>query len=340
VSQSRALLSQTESAKDSGHYPDGSRGWSLRSSVILAMHRRLSGAATAEQLSVDDGLEAWFCKGGKMDAKRGWMMEGVSNFLDQFSHLWAGGYYEGDPLDPMAESNYGIYGYNSALLTVYLACIRPYVHGRTVALEIGPGRGAWSKTILRRNPAKLYAVDAAPAEHTRFWEYVGRDPRVEYIVARDFTLSNIPNSSVDFFFSFGVFCHLRPEMCAAYVGSLASKMCPGANGFLMIADFDHYNRCLDEAERTSVLRFFLSQSRKVWLPTKLALYLSWRLFRRKMDLARVSRQAEGDTDWYHWGLDAACASLTNHGFDIVDRDIRAISRDPIIHFRKHSCGAD
>jgi hypothetical protein len=117
-------------------------------------------------------------------------------------------------------------------------------------------------------------------------------------------------------------------------------MCPGANGFLMIADFDHYNRCLDEAERTSVLRFFLSQSRKVWLPTRLALYVSWRLFRRKMDLARVSRQAEGDTDWYHWGLDAACASLTNHGFDIVDRDIRAISRDPIIHFRKHSCGAD
>jgi hypothetical protein len=257
------------------------------------------------------------------------MMEDGSNFFDQFSDFWGGGYYEGDPLDPMAESTYGIYGYNSALMTVYLACIRPYVHERTVALEIGPGRGAWSKTIMRRNPAKLYAVDAAPAEHTRFWEYVGRDPRVEYVVARDFTLSSIPNSSVDFFFSFGVFCHLRPEMCVKYVNSLASKMCPGANGFLMIADFDHYNRCLDAAERTSVLRFFLSQRRTVWLPTRLALYLSWRLFRRKMDLVRVSCQADadrttiqGDAGWYHWGLDAACTSLTNHGFDIVDRDIR------------------
>ena len=77
-----------------------------------------------------------------------------------------GGYLEGSPLDPMSSSTYGVYGYNSILYTVYSACIRPYITSSTVVLEIGPGRGAWSKTFLHRNCRKLYAVDVADPAHT------------------------------------------------------------------------------------------------------------------------------------------------------------------------------
>jgi hypothetical protein len=73
------------------------------------------------------------------------------DFFRQFSELWP-----------------------SSLFTTYVACICPYVGANTTALEISPGRGAWSKCILERGAKHLYAVDAAPAEHTKFWQYVGR----------------------------------------------------------------------------------------------------------------------------------------------------------------------
>jgi hypothetical protein len=268
-------------------------------------------------------------------------MSVTKSFNQQFSEVWQGGYCEGDPMDPMAESSYGVYGYNSSLHTVYLACIRGYVGPETVALEIGPGRGAWSKTILARNCKRLYAVDAAPAEHTSFWEHVGRNERATYIVAKDFELAEVPDGSIDFFFSFGVFCHLRPEMCESYVRSLARKMKPGANGFLMCADFDKYNRCLDDAEQTSLKRYFNRQKRLVWLPVRWGYSMAWGLFRSKVDLQRPSKNREdnmcdatGHASWYHWGVENACEALVNAGFEVVDADIGAVSRDPITHFRK------
>ncbi len=261
------------------------------------------------------------------------------DFFDKFSQAWEGGYFEGNPLDPMAASTYGVYGYNSILYTVYLACIRSYVNPHTTVLEIGPGRGAWTKTFLERGCKKVYAVDAAPAEHTRFWDYVGKTDRAEYITSTDLALSAVPDNSIDYFFSFGVFCHLKPEMCETYVRSLARKMRTGSHAFLMIADYDKYNYCLDHAEQLSIKRFFAS--RKVWLPARLAYSLSWKCFPAKANLRHVSKAEERDLSrevnaigWYHWGLDRACAAISGEGFKVIERDTEVVARDPVIHFAK------
>ncbi len=262
------------------------------------------------------------------------------NFHQQFDSAWPGGYFEGSPLDPMSASTYGIYGYNSILYTIYLVCIRPNVTSDTVVLEIGPGRGAWTKSFLVRNCHKVYAVDVVDPERTRFWDYVGRDPRVDYIVAQDFSLSGIPAGAINFFFSFGVFCHLKPEMCEAYVQSLQRVMCSGAQGFLMIADFDKYEQCRANADQLSIGRFLAEQTRKVWMPAKLGYSFAWRNFRSKMDLESVSKSREknlaggGEAGWYHWGIDRACESILRAGFIIADRDIGVCPRDPVIHFKK------
>jgi len=263
------------------------------------------------------------------------------DFLRGFNSAWPGGFLEGQPLDPMGVSTYGVYGYNSILYTVYSACIRPYITTDTTVLEIGPGRGAWSKTFLQRNCRKLYAVDVAQPEHTHFWDYIGKDPRAEYIVVDDLSLSGIPENSIDFFFSFGVFCHLKPEMCEEYVHSLGPKMQHGSRGFLMIADFDKYELCRSNANRLSIGRFFVEQTRKVWIPMKLAYSLTWRYFRPKIDLEPVSTSkdrnlgnTEGNFGWYHWGVERACNALTSAGFAIVEPDVEVCPRDPIIHFRK------
>jgi phospholipid N-methyltransferase len=271
--------------------------------------------------------------------KQGQHVVSEQEFLAKFTSAWKGGYFEGDPLDPMATSGYGVYGYNSSLYTVYLTCIRSRIRPDTTVLEIGPGRGGWTKAFLERGCRHVYAVDAAPAEQTGFWDYVGATSRVKYIQSADFMLSEVPDESIDHFFSFGVFCHLKPEMCEKYLNSLAKKMRSGSHGFLMIADYDKYNYCLDHADQLSIKVFF--GSRKVWLPAKLAYMLSWRFFRSKADLQRVSKSADLDlgrdattTGWYHWGIDRACAALTREGFKIIERDMEVVSRDPVIHFAK------
>ena len=261
------------------------------------------------------------------------------SFSDKFKRAWPGGYFEGNPLDPMAPSSYGVLGYNSILYTVYLACIKHYVNPATTVLEIGPGRGAWTKTFLQRDCKKVYAVDAAPAEHTGFWDYVGPTDRAEYIASGELTLSEVPDDSIDYFFSFGVFCHLKPEMCETYLISLAKKMRVGSHAFLMIADYDKYNACMDRADQLSIERFFAS--RKVWLAARLASSLSRKLFRSKAALRRVSKTDDldlsrdaGGANWYHWGLDRACAAIRQQGFQIVERDTEVVARDPVIHFAK------
>ena len=271
-------------------------------------------------------------------------MQTEDAFFDKYRNIWDGGYYEGNPLDPMSASSYGIYGYNSILYTVYLTCIRPFIHSDTTVLEIGPGRGAWTKTFLERGCKKVYAVDAAPPEHTGFWKNVGKTDKVDYIVVSDCTLSAVPDNSIDYFFSFGVFCHLDPEMCETYIASLASKMRVGAEGFLMIADFDKCNQCIDEVDRLSLKRVLGGPVRKVWQPTRLAFLATWSFFRSRMDLKRVSRDgtdpelAEPTTPllWFHWGVDRACATIERAGFEIVERDMENVPRDPVIHFRKRS----
>jgi hypothetical protein len=40
-------------------------------------------------------------------------------------------------------------------------------------------------------------------------------------------------------------------MCERYLTSLSKKMRSGAHGFLMIADYDKYNYCLDHADQLS-----------------------------------------------------------------------------------------
>jgi len=263
------------------------------------------------------------------------------DFLQKFRNVWPGGFAEGAPLDPMGSSYYGVYGYNSILYTIYRVCIRPYITQDTVVLEIGPGRGAWTQTFLKENCLKVYAVDVADPEHTHFWEYVGKDPRAEYIVVQDLKLDKVPDDSIDYFFSFGVFCHLTPEMCEEYVQSLACKMRQGSRGFLMIADFDKYEECLKHASSYSIERFFDGQKRKVWLPTKLAFRYTWKYFRPKMDLEPVSKTREANLSgsaegcgWYHWGVDRACKALTTSGFEIIERDVEVCARDPLIHFKK------
>ena len=155
--------------------------------------------------------------------------------LDSFRGLWPGGFFVGDPLDPMF-SPHGVFGDMEAYDVIYLSCIRPYVSADTVVAELGPGRGAWTKTF--RDAKEVWCLDALSAEHNGFWEYVGESPTIHYFQVDDFSCSMLPDDGIDYLFSYDTLCHVSFEGVRAYAEALHPKLRQGAHGFLMVADFD------------------------------------------------------------------------------------------------------
>lgn len=250
-----------------------------------------------------------------------------------FEKLWKGGYFEGDPLDPLSPSGYGHFGYMSTLHATYLRCIKPYVNGTTQVLEIGPGRGAWTKCFVDRKARAVWALDALSAEHNGFWEYVGIAPNVRYCCVEDNLCAPVPDDSIDYFFSFGTFCHISPPNINDYFKSIYRKMRAGAVGFVMISDYAKFNRMLAQESKLSISRSFVGRR---LFPIKLLWTLIFSVFKthkvEKLSLSEDDEPRPGR--WYNLGTDRAVAMLQHAGFKIVDPDVGVNHRDPIIHFEK------
>ena len=260
--------------------------------------------------------------------------------LEACSHAWKGGYYEGDPLDPMAPSTYGLMGYMSILHVTYLMCMKPYVNSSTRVLEIGPGRGAWTKCLVSLGAREIWCVDALSAENNGFWEYVGHHDQVKYFQVKDFTLSMVPGEHLDFFFSFGCFCHISADLIGEYFKNLFPKLKKGAHGFAMIADYDKRNAAMDSVERFSFMRMINSRAflGRRYIPIRMIhSVLNWIL------PPQVGSKLDKNEDntpkpdrWYHTGTSKACEMLESSGFEVLEKDVGIIHRDPIVHFRKPS----
>lgn len=252
-------------------------------------------------------------------------MRNVSDFESE----WPGGYFEGDPAQPFSSSNYLSLGYVSVLYATYLVCLKPHVGPETTVLEIGPGRGAWTKAILDLGPKKIWALDAASAEHSGFTAYVGASDRVEHRQVSDESLREVPDDSVDLFFSFGVFCHLPEEIVGNYLTSLYAKMTAGSNGYFLVADFAQF-----EAANASPDALDHLFALKRYTPHRATHTLMKRMFPSKMrDPLRSDPEASA-SHWYDIGKDAAAGMAEAAGFDVVSRDVQTSPRDPILHIRK------
>ena len=248
---------------------------------------------------------------------------------DSFSTIWKGGYFEGDPLDQMGRNGYNRLGYMSVLYATYLCCIKPYVNENSVVLEIGAGRGAWTRTMLKAK--EIAVLEAVDAEHSRFWEYVGDHEHVQYHKVSDFSCSVLPDDYFNFFFSFGCFCHLPSAAVAEYMSNVHAKLRPGSHGFMMVADFTKYNHAVGNLSKYAdtrachVRRF--APVRWLW---EAMWRTAWPYNLRPMPFGNA-----GDFGaWHHFGADDACRMLEDSGYRIIDKDCGVNHRDPVIHFIK------
>ncbi len=252
---------------------------------------------------------------------------------EAFRERYPGGYFEGDPLDPLARSSFMDGGYMSILYACYLVCIRPYVNRNTTVLEIGPGRGAWTKCFIERQAREVVCLDAIPAERNQFWEYIGHSNNVRYLVVLDASLTQVRNDYFDYFFSFGVFCHLSPNVVSEYLNNLFPKMKSGANGFFLIADYDKYNQFLAHPEVYSVARAL----RDCYQGPELneLLQISPNTHFRPLFVRRKDEDDHIDPNrWYHLGVARAVKMVQDAGFEVVAEDVNVLHRDPILHFSK------
>jgi phospholipid N-methyltransferase len=250
--------------------------------------------------------------------------------LKSFESLWSDGYYEGDPLNPIAKSSYGQFGFISVLYATYLKCIKPYINDQTVSLEIGPGRGAWTKALL---PSKeIYAIDALAEENNKFFEYLGNPKNVKYFQVKDFGCNFLPDNYFTYMFSFGCLCHVSFEGITKYAVNIFPKLKSGSHCFWMVADYDKFNNILANKYRFSYWTTMIS-ARKQYLPLKwLIRYLIEKRTPKLLEKDKNDEPSPGR--WYNTGIDRTCAMLQQVGYKIVEKDAGTSLRDPIIHFFK------
>jgi hypothetical protein len=251
--------------------------------------------------------------------------------ISLFRDIWEGGYYEGDPLDPVGPSSYGTVGYISVLHATYLLCIKPYVGPNTSVLEIGPGRGAWTRTFIELGAPRIWCLDARSRADNRFDSYVGRHENIHYHQVSDFSCSVLPEDSFDYVFSFGCFCHISFAGVREYLKNLYPKMRHGAHGFVMVADYEKFNRVI-HSEELNIANQVLAGRRNR------PLYWAFKVLNPASRLSYTRSKDEDQTPvpgrWYHAGIAETCAALEEFGYAVVSPDVGTSVRDPVIHFRK------
>lgn len=259
------------------------------------------------------------------------MKDKLKEELASFEGVWQGGYYEGNPLEPLSRSSYGQLGYMSVVRATYLRCIKPYVNAETVALEIGAGRGAWTKSMLAAK--EIWALDAMTAEYNQFWEYVGARENVNYVQVEDFSCSALPENQFDYLFSFGCLCHVSFEGVELYAKNLFPKLKSGANCFWLVADYEKYNRVVADWKSHSVWAAAAPVGKR-FAPVRKMLEWLMRMDNKPLPLAPDVNDEPAPGRWYDAGIKRTCAMLEKYGYEIVDEDVETSLRDPIIHFRK------
>jgi hypothetical protein len=259
------------------------------------------------------------------------MEERLSAELSAFKDLWEGGYYEGDPLEPRrAGSTYRGTGFVSSLHATYLACIKPHVTPTTVALEIGPGRGAWTRALL--GAKEVWALDALSAEHNGIHDYLGHPRNLIYHQVTDFSCSMLPEDHFDYMFSFGCLCHVSFAGITAYAQNLLPKLRSGAHCYWMVGDFAKFNDALERIDAGSLWDNVIPAT-PLYAPLKWLFLRLERRHRRPRLAPRRDDQPEPGR-WFDAGAARTAAMLRETGYRVLDEDVGTCPRDPIVHFQK------
>ncbi len=125
---------------------------------------------------------------------------------------------------------------------VFRKAIRPYLKPDSRVLELGPGKGAWSRALLRFLTAgQLHTVDF---QDTAKWlepnKYGGR--LLCHQIDRNADFSFLADNYFDVVWSFGVLCHNNVSSISEVLANSLPKVKPGAYAIHEYGDWEKLER--------------------------------------------------------------------------------------------------
>lgn len=116
---------------------------------------------------------------------------------------------------------------------VVSAGLRPFYNKEHTCLEIGCGGGYWPEKHLCDNFKQVIGIDVVPTGGIKRGNF-----KFIEVPDRDYSCYGVADESVDFVWSFGVFCHLPIQAIAEYVKSAYRVLKPGGNACLYFSNID------------------------------------------------------------------------------------------------------
>ena len=217
------------------------------------------------------------------------------------------------------------YGYNNqrldinyksdarSCLEIFNKCIIPYINKETNVLEIGPGRGAWTLKMTELKPKSIICFDIFSAEHNSFWELLGLKKKsfISYYQVEDNKCKELQNDSIDYLFSYDVFCHIPYSKCEEYLQNLYNKLKKDAVCVIMIADYD---KSIKNSQPIARVRGHKYNS-----------------------LQEEINDIDGpfyNGRFYYYGIDKFCKLLEKYNYTLITKDIDLDKQNPICIFKK------
>src|SRR5438105_3334978 len=139
----------------------------------------------------------------------------------------------------------------------------PFLRPDSRVLEIGPGRGSWSRAILNFIPeGSLTTVDFLDV--TDWLKPDTYSGRLVCHQVTDFSLSVLPNNHFDFCWSFGVLCHHTIEQIETVLLELLVKMKPGG---VAVHQYAEWNKLFRSGRSLPVSDLMLKPDTESWWPS-------------------------------------------------------------------------
>jgi hypothetical protein len=172
---------------------------------------------------------------------------------------------------------------------VFKKALKPYLSPDSKVLELGPGKGSWSRAILQHIPeGELHTVDFQDV--TQWLNPGNYSGRLICHRVHDNSFDGLPDGYFHVFWSFGVFCHNEASSIREILDRARAKMKPGA---IALHQYGNWEK-LDAFgwDRGGVPQEFKSKTDgEIWWPrndhhlmTKLATETGWEVLSADLDL--------------------------------------------------------
>jgi SAM-dependent methyltransferase len=127
------------------------------------------------------------------------------------------------------------FSYGVGYKKVAEVCINPFASLHKVALEIGPGGGTFTE-LMQNQFYHVFAIDVIRMppqfELYDFFTYIE-------LPDQDYSCRGVKSSSIDFCFSYNVFCHLSNDALRQYLKAANRVLRKGGNFVFMLSNYQH-----------------------------------------------------------------------------------------------------